>query len=258
MSTFVIGDIHGHFNDYTRLLKTSDICDENLEWKAGTDHLWIIGDFFDRGVSGIDCLELTMSLQEQAEQAGGMVNAILGNHELMILCAWYFGDESTSTGTKVIDQWLTWGGVRSDLERLTPAHVEWIGHLPAMCKIGDRLLMHADAMLYVNHGHTVAQVNTSFQNLMKNDDLSQWEMTLNAFSEHRAFCQLGITGTRRAKQILKLFGAKQLVHGHTPISFARGVPPEEVTEAWHYADDLCVNVDPGFYLGGPGFVYKLS
>lgn len=258
MSTFVIGDLHGHYNDYKRLLQTHGFCDQTLNWTGGGRHLWLIGDFFDRGVSGMDCLELTMSLQKQAHAAGGKVDAILGNHELMILCAWRFANEVTSGGTKVIDQWLTWGGVESDLARFTESHANWIAKLPAMHKFDDLLLMHADAMLYVNHGHTVSQVNASFQSLMQSDDLHQWEVNLNAFSEHRAFCQLGITGKRRAQQILKLFGAAQLIHGHTPIAFARGVPPEEVTEPWIYNDELCVNVDPGFYLGGPGFVYQLS
>jgi hypothetical protein len=29
--------------------------------------------------------------------------------------------------------------------------------------------------------------------------------------------------------------------------------PEEVTEPLVYADGLCVNIDSGMYLGGPGF-----
>lgn len=258
MSIYVIGDLHGHYEKYTELLQSAELCDSNLSWTGGDQHLWLIGDLFDRGISGIDCLTLTMSLQKEAEQAGGCVNSILGNHELMILCAWRFRDEVTSSGMKVIDQWLTWGGVESDLARLTEDHAAWISGLPALHKEGDRLLLHADAMLYVNHGHTVDQVNNSFADLMESDDLRRWEITLNAFSEHRAFSQLGITGRQRARQVLKLFGARQLIHGHTPISFANGTSPEQVTDPWIYADDLCVNVDGGLYLGGPGFVYQID
>lgn len=258
MSIHVIGDLHGHYDKYTALLQSAGLCDGNLAWCGGEDHLWLIGDFFDRGVSGMDCLELTMSLQKEAEQAGGRVSGILGNHELMILCAWRFRDQVTSGGMKVVDQWLTWGGVESDLDRFTEEHAAWISGLPALHKLGDRLLLHADAMLYVNHGHTVEQVNSSFARLMESDDLRGWEITLNAFSEHRAFSELGITGKQRARQLLKLFGARQLIHGHTPISFANGMPPEQVTDPWVYADGLCVNVDGGLYLGGPGFVHRIE
>ncbi|MBD3649623.1 MAG: metallophosphoesterase [Pseudomonadales bacterium] len=258
MSTFVIGDLHGHYNKYKQLLQSAGLCDSSLCWTGGDHNLWLIGDFFDRGNSGIDCVELTMSLQQEAARAGGYVNSILGNHELMILCAWRFRDRKTTGGMKVIDQWLTWGGVESDLTRMNETHVDWLKGLPAMVRLGSRLLLHADAMLYVNHGHTPEQVNAGFARLLESDDLRQWEITLNAFAEHRAFSELGITGKQRARQLLKLFGADQLIHGHTPISFANGTPPEEVTGAWTYADGLCINVDAGLYLGGPGFVYEIA
>ncbi|HEX9439253.1 MAG TPA: serine/threonine protein phosphatase, partial [Roseiflexaceae bacterium] len=53
------------------------------------------------------------------------------------------------------------------------------------------------------------------------------------------------------------FGGRQIVHGHTPISSMRRCLPEEVVEPLVYAGGLCVNVDGGMYLGGPGFVYQV-
>ncbi len=258
MSTYIIGDLHGHYRDYQRLLKSTGLCDENLQWTGGEHHLWLIGDFFDRGASGINCVNLTMSLQEGARKAGGDVNSLLGNHELMILCAYKFGDARGEGGLTVMDQWLRWGGIESDLEHMNESHVQWLSDLPAMVKVEDALLLHADAMLYVEHGITVDAVNQSFINLTRSDNLDLWLQTLRGFSEHMAFSALGISGSRRAKQLLGLYRAKFLVHGHTPIPYARQVEPETVDSAWLYADGQCVNVDGGMYMGGPGFVYELS
>jgi len=96
--TCIIGDLHGHYRDYERLLVESGLCNEKLDWTGGQSTLWLMGDFFDRGASGIRCVDLTMKLQRQAASAGGYVNSLLGNHELMILCAWVFRDLPSGKG----------------------------------------------------------------------------------------------------------------------------------------------------------------
>lgn len=257
MTTYLIGDLHGHYRDYERLLVGSGLCDEQLSWTGGDSRLWLMGDFFDRGASGVRCVELTMRLQKEAEAVGGMVNSLLGNHELMILCAWKFRDEQTAMGESVFDQWLRWGGIQSDYDGLNDSLVQWIQGLPAMVLEKDALLVHADAMLYVDYGVTIDSVNERFRRLMQSDDLDEWERALSSFSEHMAFSSLEMTGMRRADQLLGLYGGKLLVHGHTPIPFARRVEPESVTEAWRYAGNRCLNVDGGMYMGSPGFIHEL-
>lgn len=257
MSTFVIGDLHGHYQDYKRLLHSAGLCDDDGHWCGGTHHLWLIGDLFDRGVHGVDCVALTMALQEEARAAGGNVDVLLGNHEMMLLCARKFGDTLTSAGMRVIDQWIMWGGVEADLERLDGAQADWLAGLPAMALVGDHLLIHADAMFYVEYGRTVDHVNKAFCDLLACDELHRWENTLRSFAEHKAFCALGMTGQQRASRMLQYFGGRHLVHGHTPIPFATGQAAETVDSAWTYANGLCTNVDGGLYLGGPGFVYEL-
>ena len=132
MTTHLIGDLHGHYRDYQRLLISAGLVDESLNWSGEDANLWLMGDFFDRGASGIKCIDLTMKLQQQADAKGGSVKALLGNHELMILCAYHFRDEITSMNETVFDQWLRWGGIESDFTELTPIHADWIAALPAM------------------------------------------------------------------------------------------------------------------------------
>ena len=109
-----------------------------------------------------------------------------------------------------------------------------------------------------NYGRTVDQVNSYFKELLSQGELRRWELTLSAFAEHRAFSGLSLTGTQRADQLLKFYGARRLIHGHTPIPFANGEPAATVTSAYEYADGRCVNIDGGIYLGSPGFVYCLE
>lgn len=258
MSTFIIGDLHGYYEDYCRLLREAGLADAAGHWIGGHHQLWLIGDLFDRGSGGIDCVDLTMALQAEARAAGGAVQALLGNHEMMILCAWKFGDDVTSAGMRVIDQWQMWGGVPSDLARMTDRHAAWLARLPAMARLDDTLLLHADAMFYVDHGRTPGQVNESLWALLACDELRRWERVLRAFSEHQAFNTRGMTGQQRAQQLLRYFGAARLVHGHTPIPIARAEPAHRAVEAWTYAGGNCINVDGGIYLGGPGFVYQLD
>jgi len=125
-----------------------------------------------------------------------------------------------------------------------------------MQRVDNRLLLHADNMFYVEHGRSVGEVNQNFFTLTQSDDRQRWLSVLRSFSKRQAFSGLRMTGGQRAKQMLHHFGAEQLIHGHTPISEANGTAPEAVLQAWIYADEQCVNVDGGLFLGGPGFVYS--
>ena len=258
MSTFIIGDLHGYHERYVALLQDSGLCDPGLNWTGGSHDLWLIGDFFDRGASGIKCIDITMKLQQQARADGGRVQSLLGNHEMMILCAYRFGDDVTSEGTRTIDQWLRWGGIQEDLDNMTEEHVEWLESLPLMARVEHALLVHADAMLYINYGNSIETVNSAFLKLLQGRELRQWEIALTSFGEHMAFSGLEITGQQRARQFLQLYGGDVLIHGHTPIPYARRVEPEAVTSAWSYAGGACLNVDGGIYMGSPGFVYELE
>ena len=47
MATYLIGDLHGQYRDYARLLKASNLCDADLNWAGGSHALWLMGDLFD-------------------------------------------------------------------------------------------------------------------------------------------------------------------------------------------------------------------
>lgn len=258
MPTFVVGDIHGHYERLIELLRDdARLINNDLTWIGRDAVLWFIGDFFDRGPDGVSSVELFMHLQPQANAAGGRVEAIIGNHDVLIMAAERFGHAQTTgaSGTFIMD-WKRNGGVNSDLARLKPHHIAWLTNLPAMRLDGERLFVHADAWFYVNYGSTVDAVNQAFHDILHDNDPEQWDALLDAFSEHRLFVRE--EGTQKARAFLRIFGGEQIVHGHTPISKITAQDPRTVTEPLVYAVNCCINVDGGMYLGGPGFIHELQ
>ena len=84
-SLYVVGDIHGRYDQLTTLLLKSNIIDENLDWIAGGAHIVFLGDIFDRGDDVTKVLWFIYSLEEKAAKAGGKVHLVLGNHEIMTM-----------------------------------------------------------------------------------------------------------------------------------------------------------------------------
>ncbi len=82
---FCIGDVHGNFEALTLLLKNNKIIDDSLNWTFGKGNLVFCGDVFDRGEKVTECLWLIYKLEQQANESGGHVHLLLGNHEIMVL-----------------------------------------------------------------------------------------------------------------------------------------------------------------------------
>jgi hypothetical protein len=242
---WIVGDPQGWLGPLTRALVGAGLLDAVARWSGGGATLAVAGDLVDRGPDGFGVISLLMRLQSE----GADVRVVIGNHDVQLLAAHRFGGD-------LFDEWIATGGVASDLERLNEAQVEWLCALPAMVRVEDALIQHADALFYREYGSSVEAVNTEFRRMLLGDDLAEWQHLLEQFGEHRAF--FGDDGEANLAEFLAKFGGQKLVHGHTPIARMLGVPPESVNEAYVYRDGRCINVDPGIYLGGPGFAYRLS
>ena len=264
---YIIGDIHGQYQKLVMLLQEAGLIDDNQNWSGATAQVWFLGDFFDRGPNGIGVVELVMKLQNQALNAGGLVQALIGNHDLMLLSVYHFGrahkhllkahESGKEMRIEVADfftgGWLRNGGVIKDYVRLSGKHVAWLSHLPALAQLDRIILAHADSVLYQRCGDNVKNVNAYFYELLNNGSMEDWLQMMDAFSEHGAFYRPG--GADRAALFLRIFGCDRLIHGHTPISTLTKKP---ANEPLIYADGRCINVDAGLYLGGSGFIYELS
>lgn len=80
-----VSDIHGEYEALVELLKNAGVIDDELRWSWGEGHFVINGDVFDRGDKVTECLWLIHRLEREAREAGGRVQYVLGNHEMMVL-----------------------------------------------------------------------------------------------------------------------------------------------------------------------------
>jgi len=78
-------DFHGQYDLMITLLKNNHIIDDKNNWIFSDGHFVITGDVFDRGDKVTEILWFLYKLEQQAEQAGGKVHLLLGNHEVMVL-----------------------------------------------------------------------------------------------------------------------------------------------------------------------------
>ena len=251
--TYIIGDVHGQLDKLIVHLQREELIDNACRWCGGDAVVWFLGDFFDRGSDGIGVVDLVMRLQDEAHDAGGTVAAVLGNHDVLISSVAKFGERSEPF--PFMDVWRMNGGQDNDLEAFEPRHAEWISNLPAMAKVGDNLLIHADSSLYVEYGRTVEAVNEAAHAVLTSDDPEAWRKLLVHFSDRFAF--IGPNGRRHARAFLQLFEAERVIHGHTPIALVTGKDPDEVTGPLVYADGLCMNAEAGMYLS-VGFIARLE
>ncbi len=80
-----IGDVHGDFEQFVGLLKKVGLLDKALNWSGENAHLVQLGDIPDRGPDSRKTMDLLISLQTQAKEAGGDVTVLIGNHEAMMM-----------------------------------------------------------------------------------------------------------------------------------------------------------------------------
>jgi hypothetical protein len=78
-----VGDIHGAGDAFVEILQAAGLIGADRKWTGGTATFVQTGDYLDRGGAVRQVLDLLMSLESQAKAAGGRVEVLLGNHEMM-------------------------------------------------------------------------------------------------------------------------------------------------------------------------------
>lgn len=80
-----VGDVHGQFEAFVKILQHAGLIDEQLNWTQTHDRLVQIGDIYDRGPAAEEADALLDKIQKQAASSNGEVIRIVGNHELEIM-----------------------------------------------------------------------------------------------------------------------------------------------------------------------------
>ena len=158
---FAVSDIHGHLEKLTAALHVAGLTDADGNWAGADVRLWFLGDFFDRGPDGIGVLRFVRGLIDQAPD--GAVRMLLGNHEILALGMYKFGDTFVPhdglTLRSFERSWALNGGQDRDQELLTDDDVAWLLDRPMLGLDADQLLMHSDTAEYVEWGDTIDQIN---------------------------------------------------------------------------------------------------
>ena len=256
---FAVGDVHGHRRELEAALATAGLTDAEGHWDAGERSLWFLGDFFDRGPDGVGVCETVMRLQDEAAAAGGEVGAVLGNHEVLALGMHDHHDAPAPSDDgerhSFAQSWLANGGQPHDQSRLDDRLVEWLRRLPAVARVGDDLLLHADTLSYLEWGPDVETINAGVAAALAGDDFAAHWTCWARLTTRFAFT--GEDGEHLAEEFLSTLGGNRVVHGHSPITVLTGTPPHEVTEPYSYAGGRALDLDGGLFAGGPCLVVLL-
>jgi hypothetical protein len=137
-SIFVMGDIHGEFETLTGVLTNAGVIDASHRWAAGRAHLAVAGDMLDRGADATRVLWFLYALEGQAEAAGGRVEVVLGNHEIMVMLndlRYVAPKESAIAGLYGVRYDALFNPRESVLGR-------WLASRPSLIRIDDVLIAH--------------------------------------------------------------------------------------------------------------------
>lgn len=194
-ATAILGDVHG---DYDRMMALAGDLSPDV-------HLVLVGDFFDRWNQAIEVTRWVMSRPN--------TTALLGNHDVLILAVLEEAMRDPGGSGQATESWLWNGGQRDDLERLQaePEVVDWLRGLPAMAMVGDTLVQHSDSPVYLLYGSSVEEVNDAFRRRIESREPDVLFGIFAHLCRRRQFYQ-----PRDLQEYLRVFGARRLVHGHTP------------------------------------------
>lgn len=159
-----VPDLHGDYDRAIQILSAAKLINpQTLAWVGGAATLVQTGDIVDRGNNGLQIYKLFQSLADQAQEAGGAVVNLLGNHELMNIQGdlRYVSkpDAATYGGwQKRADSWNTGGELGS-----------WIRKQRVVVKVGRVLFVHAGLHPSFLEGRTIDDINKDFQKAIAAD-----------------------------------------------------------------------------------------
>ncbi len=232
-SIYVLGDLHGYFDNLVQLLTNAKMIDSDLNWTANKKHLIALGDLFDRGHNVTKTLWFLYKLERQAEKAGGRVHILLGNHEIMT-----FLDDVRYLSSKEKLIATTHNTRYSKLFDLHDSILgKWLGSKPGLIKIDKILFAHGgvtpeykdySVQAFNDSLHTYLYEDIFTQLLQDSVEIGEADTLLFArrllffFDENSVFWHRGYVQTdtlkNELKSVLKKFKSNFHVVAHTPVN----------------------------------------
>lgn len=163
---FVMGDIHGRYDALINLLVNNKIIDSDLKWIFGDGRLVFLGDIFDRGDQVTETLWFLYDLERQAQQSGGNVDLLLGNHEVMVLT----GDDRYISGKYHFFTEFTQTPYFQLFEKNTVLG-RWLRSKHVIMRMNDYLFVHAGiSPQLVIHQFEYSDINSRIRKYLNSTD----------------------------------------------------------------------------------------
>jgi len=213
----VISDFHGQYDLTVKIFKNNHIIDEKLNWVFGKGHLVIVGDIFDRGPKTTELLWLVYNLEKQAENNGGKVHFILGNHEFMVM----------QNDLRYINKkyWLTSKLLNTPYNELYGKETvlgRWLRSKNTILNIDDNLFLHAGiSEVFISNGFNLEETNQKMrQSLFEDDSDPTWHTLYDKYYDnngpvwYRGYFSAEFKKSDINKLLRKL-DVKHVIVGHT-------------------------------------------
>ncbi len=204
-----IGDIHGCYKSFRKLI-------EEVIGVTREDHVYLLGDYIDRGLSGKQVLEYILDLQDK----GYKIFPLRGNHEEMLIDAyqdqssenfmlWMMNGAETTFQSYGINSYSVMG--EASLNELPEEHLSFIREMPYYYQLDNYILVHAG----INFEH-----DKPFEDFTS-----------------MVWC-------RDCENDLSASGGRAVIHGHTP------VPLDFIKSSLEGGNHKEVNLDAGCVYKG--------
>lgn len=139
-----IGDLQGDVTALDAIARANGLVDPQGRWRGGQQHLVVCGDLIGGHDDGLLCARYVMRLQREARRCGGMVHALLGNHDLVAArgetTKWTRGERRRYRQTPQPGAPSAKAG---DAYRGDSELARWLRSRNAIVRIGDSLFVHA-------------------------------------------------------------------------------------------------------------------
>jgi hypothetical protein len=249
-----IGDIHGEYTKWVALMQRLGLLDARAKWSGGHARVVLVGDYVDRGRQGLSVLRAIRRLEGEAAAAGGKLIALMGNHDAIMIANARGRDGSFPPDPRfdpeqpydeVMGNHYANGGYPEEVAALArdTELLEWYAGRPLLHLEDEVLFIHGN-LDYSGFGATLEEVNALFDELLSTAYggmqafalLTVRHWAVDGSADEVCEPQFMYSPLEGIRLQLNHFGAKTLVHGHTP---------ENVT-AQHpllYAGGAAYNID---------------
>lgn len=233
---YAVGDIHGSFAEFYSLLEKAKLIKghipavpQNFEWLGGNSILVTTGDAINKGTNTNDVVHFLIQLQMKAEQAGGKLIHVYGNHEMGLLIDENNKNQSFKNGNpiygpsgekyQVLAEELKSKSI-DPCSFISPASKTgaWLRNLPTAALVNGIYLSHSGWTNRMSRD----EINDNFKKMVNTND---WGNPFVCGSEAKPIGGLLNSDAwwqqdpDELSANLKSVGARQILFGHDPKVF---------------------------------------